>query len=79
MCKLSVAQFAAWELHIYLDTHPNDTEALAAYKKHTAKAKELKQEFETRFGPLTAGHVFGSATWEWIDNPWPWDYCTEVK
>ncbi len=79
MCKLSAAQFAAWELHIYLDTHPHDTEAIAAHKKHMAKARELKQEYETRFGPITTTDMYGSATWEWINNPWPWDYCAEAK
>ena len=26
--KLSAAEFALWDLHLYLDTHPCDTKAL---------------------------------------------------
>ena len=29
----SAMSFAAWELRLYLDTHPNDERAFAAYKK----------------------------------------------
>ena len=36
--KLSAAQFAVWELHLYLDTHPCDQNAVALCKKHEAEA-----------------------------------------
>ena len=33
--RLSGAQFAMWETHIFLDTHPNNEAALAALEKYT--------------------------------------------
>ena len=35
--KLSTAQFALWELHLYLNTHPTDLEALALHEKYEIK------------------------------------------
>lgn len=71
--RISGMQFAAWELHIYLDTHPNDTAALKSYKEYDEKAKELIKEYENKFGPLMSAGVYGDTRWEWINNPWPWE------
>ncbi len=73
--KLSAVQFAAWELHLYLDTHIDDPKAIAEHKKYTMKANELIKEFESKFGPLSPAAAETSS--EWLANPWPWDYCKE--
>ena len=72
--RISGAQFAAWELHMYLDTHPNDTAALKSYQKYAHETKELINQFENKFGPLVSTDVFGDNNWDWINNPWPWEY-----
>lgn len=71
MRELSSVKFAAWELHLYLDTHPCDEKALEMHKKYTERAKELIAEYEECFGPLT--HKSGSGL-AWVENPWPWEY-----
>ena len=68
---LSAVKFAAWELHLYLDTHPCDSKALEMHKRYSERAKELTEEYEECFGPLT--HMAGSGL-EWIKDPWPWEY-----
>ena len=55
--RLSAAQFAAWELNIFLDTHPENTEALARYRMYKRNAEELKAAYESKYGPLAAGSV----------------------
>ena len=55
--RLSAAQFTQWELHLYLDTHPSDLQA-------------LRSEYEAQFGALTALDATGA---EWLKDPWPWD------
>lgn len=75
--KISAAQFAAWEIHIYLDTHPNDTKALESYKKYQAKALECMKQYEERFGPLRPVDAMGDTRWEWVNSPWPWENCDE--
>ena len=58
---LSAVQFAMWELHLYLDTHPEDIGDL-----------KLKDEYEAKYGPLYSNS--GSPGVHWLKNPWPWDY-----
>lgn len=68
--KLSTAQFAAWELHIYLNTHPDDPQAVKKFKKYTGEARALTDEYETIYGPLSSEQSDGSS---WIKDPWPWE------
>lgn len=72
MKKLSSYDFAAHELHMYLDTHPNDTSAESALAFYEKRANELRSEYEEKFGPLSADSAEGSR-WAWISDPWPWD------
>ncbi len=71
--RLSSAQFAAWEMHMYLDTHPNDRSALMAMQKYDERARALRQEYEKRFGPLRPMDMYGDTRSEWVRDPWPWD------
>ncbi|MBR4867651.1 MAG: spore coat protein CotJB [Clostridia bacterium] len=75
--RISVARFAAWELHIYLDTHPHDKQALKKFEEYQTKANQLTAEYERKYGPLTANDVYGDSSWQWIHSPWPWE-CQEM-
>lgn len=70
MARLSAVQFAAWELHMYLDTHPCDTAANEMFRKHSTEAARLKNEYESKYGPLT---ITGTEDTDWLCDPWPWD------
>lgn len=71
--RLSGAQFALWETHVFLDTHPNDTAALAAKKKYLKKYEAVLAEYKEKYGPLVYTDVFGTETHDWIKDPWPWE------
>ncbi len=68
--KLSSVQFAAWELHMYLDTHPCDRTANEMFRKYTSETKMLKTEYEKKYGPLS---VSKSTEADWLNDPWPWE------
>ena len=68
--KLSAAQFALWEIHLYLDTHPWDLQMVESHSKARAKYKALLSEYEECFCPLTAAKANG---FEWLKGPWPWE------
>lgn len=70
MRALSAEQFAAWELHLYLDTHPGDRAAKRLYEQHQARADELRKQFESKYGPLSPKDGEGV---EWLSSPWPWE------
>ena len=71
--KLSAYAFAAYDWNLYLDTHPDDEQAIKIFRSMSDKANELCNEFESKFGPITAESTPISDTWTWLNNPWPWD------
>jgi len=77
--RLSSSQFAAWEMKMYLDTHPSDEKALISLKKYQLQTDKLMQEFEEKYGPLVTSNVMGDTSWEWINDPWPWEYQEGVS
>lgn len=70
--RLSALDFACVDLQIYLDTHPDDPNALHKLEEYNKKATALRKEFEERFGPLESINAEPNH-WAWIANPWPWD------
>ena len=69
-------QFAAWELHLFLDTHPDNAEALRKQQEYTEKTNALIAEYEANYGPLrTSGDM---DRWAWVNDPWTWETeCNE--
>lgn len=63
--------FSINDLSLYLDTHPNDRNALEKHSEYVKKYNELVSIYENKFGPLTL--YTEQNTWEWIDGPWPWE------
>lgn len=72
--KLGAYAFAAYDWNLYLDTHPDDKDAIAMFHKMSDRATELRDEFQARFGPLTAAASQDMERWNWIDSPWPWEH-----
>lgn len=67
-------QFETVELGLFLDTHPADAAALAAYRMYTDRLLRLRADYEAAYGPLlNFGWGMPSASWQWNDDPWPWE------
>lgn len=66
--------FAAHELNLYLDTHPNDSTAIKLYNEYNKKEKMLNDEYERKYGPVDLSDTEGLSMtpWAWIKEPWPW-------
>ena len=68
--------FMLWELRLYLNTHPDDQEAMALFR-HLCK-DACDPNYATAF--LTEENCAG---WAWAKNPWPWEIefngCNCVK
>ena len=56
--------FAAWDLRLYLDTHPDDAQARALFCQLAQEAEEPC--YATTF-------LNGGPGWGWTDEPWPWE------
>lgn len=71
--RLSALDFAIWELHIFLNTHPNNTQALKQYNDYNEKRMVLQEEYEQKFGPLPFECRSDEQKWTWVNSPWPWE------
>lgn len=66
-------EFTAVELNLYLDTHPDDMQALAEYNHVSHMLRILKSAYEQCYGPLSNfGTSMAQCPWRWTDEPWPW-------
>lgn len=73
MRKIQANYFSAYDLQLYLDTHPNDKKAFNMFKELVTKTKNLIEEYEQNYGPLTAWGSIKSKTYDWLDEPWNWE------
>lgn len=71
--KVDAFAFAAFEWNLYLDTHPHDKDGIMMFHRMVEQANKYKEEFEAKFGPLTAQNSKSTDCWDWIEDPWPWD------
>ena len=71
---LTALDFMAVDLHLYLDTHPYDREALNKYNWVNMQAGNMRSTYERLYGPLTSYRSLSAYPWQWINNPWPWSY-----
>jgi spore coat protein JB len=63
-----------FDLDLYLDTHPDDAEKIKAYNQFMLQEHQARNEYETRYGPLSLGsEVLNSHPWAWTLPPWPWE------
>ena len=75
MAQLQALGFAVQELALYLDTHRDDQEALELYRSYQQLYRRCREEYSKRHGPLNHMQESDSENYEWLDDPWPWEYC----
>ncbi len=70
--KITELDFYIIDLHLYLNTHPDDEAAVMMYNSCVAQVLELREEYVRLYGMLLMNHNTSKTPWQWIDNPWPW-------
>ena len=75
LSELQVLGFAIQELALYLDTHRDDREALELYRGYQQMYQRCREEYRKSHGPMNHMHPSESETYDWLDDPWPWEYC----
>ena len=66
--------FCAYDMLLYLDTHPSDPAALQYFQEYTQLRRQALQDYAAMYGPLTVDLAGGSrGKWDWIQQPWPWE------
>lgn len=71
---ISVVSFAVDEIKLFLDTHPDNQEAIGYFKEYSRMRNEALRKYAEDFGPLTVDYAMrsDSCSWNWTDEPWPW-------
>jgi spore coat protein JB len=67
------------DLQLYLNTHPTDRNALAKRNGYVKELKMLKDEYNKCFGMISQDDSFSAYPWQWIEEPWPWEYEANYK
>ncbi len=74
MARIRAYQFALYDLGLFLDSHPDDKQAMQLRAHYKAKLCQLKDAYEQHYGPLVLTQSDVEDSWrEWICDPWPWD------
>ena len=69
--------FAAWEMRLYLNTHPCDRNALALYHGYCERCPG-------GYGYLACA-LYGESRdscplcWNWVEGPWPWEVSAPAE
>ena len=73
--QINEISFAVYDTLLFLDTHPNDQQALQFYREMSQKRNAAMEEFGRIYGPLTVDCICATNgnRWQWIDQPWPWE------
>ena len=72
--ELMAIDFAAHDLSLYLDTHPEDADAFAVYKDLLSLSEEGTKRYVKLYGPVCKKDLADSAGFTWLNSPWPWEY-----
>lgn len=72
--ELQTLGFAIQELALYLDTHRDDTEALEVYREYQKMYNHCRDQFLKKQGPLNHFQEDNSGKYNWLNDPWPWEY-----
>lgn len=77
--ELQTMAFAIQELALYLDTHRDDTEALALYQTYQRLYHDCMKQYNDERGPLNHRTPTDGQAYKWLDDPWPWEYCANKE
>ena len=72
--EVMALDFVVKELNLYLDTHPDDMEALSMMKSFIEMANEAKERYIRLYGPICVTDSEKFENFKWICDPWPWEY-----
>ena len=72
MRRITEVSFALDELRLFLDTHPDCTEALNTFAIKEEKREQLLDEYARKYGGVEGYRPGTENGWEWNTAPMPW-------
>lgn len=77
--QMQTLAFAVQELALYLDTHPNDREALEIYRKYQKLYHDGLSAYGDKYGPMSHCAPASGKEYNWLNDPWPWEYAANKE
>lgn len=72
--EIDSISFAAHDLNLYLDIHPEDHSMVTLFNDYRKKVEELTKTYESMYGPLSVNsNEMEDKTFSWVNTPWPWE------
>ena len=77
--ELARMGFAAHELNLYLDLHPDDTSMITLFNDYREKYNQLVKQYDEKFGPLLiSSNTLNQTPFMWVKDIWPWEVKPNV-
>lgn len=77
--QIQKSGFVLQELALYLDTHPEDKDALAMYRHYQNLYHDGTKEFSHQCMPLSHAIPVDDKEYSWLRDPWPWEYAANKE
>lgn len=73
--SINIFSFVIVEMILYLDTHPNDKEAIEYLNHYIRLKSQAMAEYAKNYGPLSVNASLegDSDEWKWATQPMPWE------
>lgn len=75
---LRAIDFALYDTILYLDAYPESEKALDFYNSLIEDRDVVRDEYQMKYGPLTAYENGSDTEWRWTDEPWPWQIDANI-
>ncbi len=74
MDQINQYSFAINDIILFLDSHPNDQNAMEYFRKYRKLRMDALKEYDKYYAPLTLDTAAkDSLPWSWASEPWPWE------
>jgi len=73
LLNVNQLSFAAHEMRLYLDVHPNDTRMINLYNQYQQQANEAIKVYEQKYGPILQSSLSDANRFSWEAYAWPWE------
>ena len=70
---IGIVDFVVTELTLYLDTHPQDRNAMEYFNHYNRMRNQMEREFSQKYYPLNLRLVECGSEWSWGSAPLPWE------
>ncbi len=70
---IGIADFVLTELVLFLDTHPDNYNAMEYFNHYNRIKNQMEREFSQKYFPLNIGLADCSKEWRWGMAPLPWE------